>query len=361
MQTANQKLLKKELESLLETCAITSGDLEALRVAPLENMRGLEDVEFALVTLFKAMVKIDPTLGGHEATPTADATMDSERALGLNSDYGNMRIVQEKKEMYLQESSNFMRRLIEFMVRQFDEAFAETRRSLEGTLSRKGGASNYDAGRDLLWKYSPLMLYARDVDLDNWNRLVQIYQDKSSPLYKSQVQNVVAVLRKDARKPTGEEMELLFSSQVEKQQEGVATTARKLTVKRSQTLARALRSPLADGGSRTNLDKAVADGGCHSYEVFCSVLDDVLPLVEMEQNFIIDFFHATTLEQVDFPDAVAARAPRERRGGDLRRHRLMEPDRDLARRVTRSMEVIFVFLESELQRLMEWVIGQDPL
>ena len=81
----------------------------------------------------------------------------------------------------------------------------------------------------------------------------------------------------------------------------------------------------------------------------------------MEQNFIIDFFHATTLEQVDFPDAVGASQPRDRRGGDLRRQRLMEPDRELARRVTRSMEVIFSFLEQELLRLMEWVIGQDPL
>ncbi|PHH89012.1 hypothetical protein CDD83_6759 [Cordyceps sp. RAO-2017] len=361
VQTANQKLLKRELESLLETCAITANDLEALRIAPLENMRGLEDVELALVTLFKAMMKIDPTLSGHEAAPAAEATMDSDRTLGLNSDYGNMRIVQEKKEMYLQESSFFMRRLLEFMARQFDEAFAETRRSLEGALSKKGDASNYDAGRDLLWKYSPLMLYARDVDLENWNRLIQIYQDKSHPLYKSQVQNVVAVLRRNARKTTGEEAELLFSSQVEKHQEGVATTARKLTVKRSQTLARALRSPLVDGGSRTNIDKTGSDGGCHSYEVFASVLDDVLPLVEMEQNFIIDFFHATTLEQMDFPDSVAACQPRDRRGGDLRRHRLMEPDRDLARRVTRSMEVIFAFLEFELQRLIEWVIGQDPL
>lgn len=45
----------------------------------------------------------------------------------------------------------------------------------------------------------------------------------------------------------------------------------------------------------------------------------------------------------------------------MKRHRLMEPDRDLARRVNRSMEVVFAFLESELQKLMEWVIGQDAL
>jgi hypothetical protein len=172
---------------------------------------------------------------------------------------------------------------------------------------------------------------------------------------------VIAVSRKNARKPTGEEAELLFTSQVEKQQEGVATTARKLTVKRSQTLARALRSPLADGGSKSSVDKSGADSRSLPYVIFAGVLDDLLPLVEMEQNFIVDFFHATTLEVLDFPDAVAASRPINRRGGDLRRHRLMEPDRELARRVTRSMEVIFSFLEQEVQRLMEWVIGQDPL
>ncbi|KAK2594681.1 hypothetical protein QQS21_007590 [Conoideocrella luteorostrata] len=359
VQTANQKLLKRELESLLETCAITATDLEALRMAPLEDSRGLQAVEAALVTLFKAMVKIDPTLGGVEPMPNANPTSDQTAA--FNTDYGNMRIVQEKKEMYLQESAYFMRRLIEFMARQFDDSYTGSKRALEGALSKKVDASHYDAGRDLLWKYSPLMLYARDVDLENWNRLIQIYQDKSHPLYKGQFQNVISIWRKNARKMTGEEAELLFSFKVEKQQEGVATAARKMTVKRSQTLARALRSPLADNSSRSNTEKANADSRSFPYEVFSGVLEDLLPLVEMEQNFIIDFFHATTLEQGDFRDAVAVHAPRDRRGGDLKRHRLMEPDRDLARRVTRSMEVIFAFLESELQRLMEWVTAQDPL
>ncbi|KAH7312188.1 exocyst complex component Sec3-domain-containing protein [Stachybotrys elegans] len=361
VQTANQKLLKKELESLLETCAITSQDLEALRMAPLENPRGLEDVEAALVTLFKAMIKIDPSLGGNEPTKNTATTLDSDQPSGLNSDYGQMRIVQEKKQMYLEESAYFMRRLREFMGRQIEEAFAETKRSLEGALSRKVDSSHQDAGRSLLWKYSPLMLYARDADLENWNRILQVYQDKSQPVYKNQFQAVITVSRKNARKLTGEEAELLFSSQVEKQQEGVATTARKLTVKRSQTLARALRSPLADGSSKSNADKSGGDTRSMPFEIFAGVLDDLLPLVEMEQNFIIDFFHATTLEVADFPDVVAATRPNERRGGDLRRRRLMEPDRELARRVTRSMEAIFEFLEQDIQRLLEWVIGQDPL
>ncbi|KAJ3511509.1 hypothetical protein NM208_g15423 [Fusarium decemcellulare] len=361
VQTANQKLLKKELESLLETCAITSNELEVLRLAPLDNIRGLEDVENSLVTLYKAMIKIDPTRSGGDLGKM-DMTVESDHAHGLNPDFKQMRIVQEKKQVYDQESASFMRRFVDFMSRQFDEAFTETKLAMEGALSKKVDSTHHDLGRDVLWKYSPLMLYARDMDMDQWNRLIQIYQDKSQPVYRVEFQAVVAVWRKNARKLTGEEAELLFTTPVEKHQEGgVANTARKLTVKRSQTLARALRSPREEGSNKSKTDKKAGDGRDLPYEVFAGVLDDLLPLMQMEQNFIVDFFHATTLEQVDFPDSVAARPPRDRRGGDLRRNRLMEPDRELARRILRSMEVVFAFLESELLRLMEWVVGQDPL
>ncbi len=359
MQAANQKLLRKELESLLETCAISISDLGALKGAPLETASGVEEIEVALVTLFKAMIKIDPTMGNTESRKSED--LNGDQSLGLDSDYGKMRIVQEKKEMYLAESSQFMRRLVVFMERQFSEAFRETKAALDGALSKKADARNHEAGRDLLWMYSPLILYARDVDLDNWNRILQIYQDRSHPIYKTEFRDATEAWKKNSRKVTGDESELLFTSQQEKKEEGLATTARKLTVKRSQTLARSLRSPLGDGGSRANLADKTPDGRALPYEVFAGVLDDLLPLVEMEQNFVVDFFHATTLEQSDFPDLVTASRPHDRRGGDLRRHRLMEPDRDLARRVTKAMESIFVFLESSLQQLMDWVLMMDPL
>lgn len=306
------------------------------------------------------MIKIDPAMGNGEARKSEDDGGD--QTLGLDSDYGKMRIVQEKKEMYLNESSVFMRKLVEFMARRFDQAFQMTKGALDGALSKKVDPRNHEAGRDILWMYSPLVLYARDVDAPNWDRIMQLYQDKGQPVYRSEFREAMESWKKNARKPMGDEAELLFTFQQEKKDEGLATTARKLTVKRSQTLARSLRSPLGDGGSRTPVDKAAAaDGRAIPYEVFAGVLDDLLPLVEMEQNFIVDFFHATTLEQADFPDLVAVSRPRDRRGGDLKRHRLMEPDRELARRVTRSMEVLFGFLETGLQQLMEWVLAMDPL
>ncbi|KAK2041337.1 exocyst complex component Sec3 [Colletotrichum somersetense] len=363
VQTANQKLLRKELESLLETTTITTADLNALKAAPLEDLGGLEDIEMSLVTLYKAMIKIDPSLLGGEPRKSEDLVGEGDQAVGLeNTDYGKMRIVQEKKEMYRQESAAFSRRLVAYMAQQFDVAYNEVNKALREALSRKVDSRHHDIGRDMLWKYSPLIKYSKDVDPANWDRMIQVYQDKSHPVYKNEFRQVLEAWKRNARKMTADETsELLFTFEVEKQQEGKATTVRKLTVKRSQTLAKSLRSPI-DTASRTNLKEAAgAENRSFPYEVFGHVLDDLLPLVEMEQNFIVDFFHATTLEQSDFPDLVAASRPKDRRGGDLRRHRLMEPDRDLARRVTKAMEVIFIFFETEVAKLIEWVIQADPL
>ncbi|KAI0002343.1 exocyst complex component Sec3-domain-containing protein [Xylariaceae sp. FL0662B] len=358
VQAANQKLLRKELESLLDTCAITSDDLRALANTPLDSPGGLEEIEAALVTLYKAMMKIDSSMAASEPRKSEDTSLSGQQS-AFNTDYGKMRIVQEKKEMYRSESAAFLHRLGAFISRQFDQSIQATKAALEGALSKKVDPHHHDIGREHLWRYSPLIVYTRDVDLDTWNRYMQIYQEKSVLLYRNRFKDIVDSWKRNARKPAGEEAELLFTSQAEKHQESTMATARKLTVKRSQNLARSLRGPLGDG-SKISLDKPVESRSL-PYEVFAGIMDDLLPLVEIEQNFIVDFFHATTLETSDFPDLVAATKPRDRRGGDLRRHRLMEPDRELARRVTRAMETIFSFLEQDLQNSINWVLAQDPL
>lgn len=314
------------------------------------------------MTLYKAMIKIDPSLGGEQAARRSNELgRDADQNnTGLdNSDYGKMRIVREKKEMYVKESSLFVRRLVEYMARQFDGAVKETTRLLGDALSRKADPKPHEAGRDLLWKYSPVVLYTRHVDAKNWDRLLQLYQDFFGPVYKREFEQIVVAWKKNARKVTADDTaELLFTSHAERKEEGIATTARRLTVKRSQTLAKTLRTPL-DSSKSSSLRSG--ESLSLPYEVFASVLDDLLPLVQMEQNFVVDFFHASTLAQTDFVDAVAATKPRDRMGGDLRRHRPMEPDRELARRVTKAMEIIFSFLEQELSKLMNWVILSDSL
>ncbi len=188
---------------------------------------------------------------------------------------------------------------------------------------------------------------------------MKLYESVSKPLYQNEFRDVVFAWKRIVRKANGNEGEILFTSQIEKQTEGIATTARKLTVKRSQTTLARIRSPIGDSSSKLSADKS--DGRMEPYDVFHGLLEETVQIIMMEQNFLVDFFHITSLEQHDFPDAVAAAPPDLRRGGDLRRPRVMDPNRDLAKLVVNSMEEIYSFYASDMQALVEWTLQTDPL
>lgn len=379
VQVANQKALQNELRMLTDTCALDRDwNVEPLRRAPIEKASGLADVEDSLLQLYKTMRKIDPSLCGYdnknkaggaasELKPFVDdlelATalgIDVDPTSGLTSSYEKMRVVQDKKEICLQESNIFINRYLRQMETEFDTAFGSTKNMLDRALSRKSDREIYQTHRRYLWKYVGLTLYARDIHLDAWGNLMQKYQEQGNPLFKPAFGAMIESWKGYARKATGDEAELLFTHQPEKQHEGLATAARKLTVKRSQTLAGRFRS---DAVNKIVADKGT-DNKSQSYEVFRGVLDDLIPLVEMEHNFIIDFFHATTLEQTTFEDYLATHPPgQDRKAPDNEwlGFRRMEPDREMARRVTKTMEGMFSFLESDLQKLVEWVVFNNPL
>lgn len=369
VQTANQRLLQTELKSLLDTISISNDQLAGLREASLESPRGLEQIENSLVMLYKAMITIDPSLSAIVTRPSEDGSLVSGKAGGYgNSEIGSMRVLQEKKDVYKTEIAMFLRRLKPFLQVKFGMAVDETRQALErekgSNLTRSAGKAkleprHHDLARDLLWRYSPLMLFSREVDRVEWQELMKMYEMVCRPLYQDEFRDACFAWKRTVRKPTGDEGDSLFTSQSEKQTEGIATTARKLTVKRSQTLAKSLRSPMGDNATKSSLDKA--DGRIQPHEVFAGILDETVPIMSMEQNFVVDFFHVTSLEQSDFADAVSATPPDARRGSELRRLRMMDPDRNLARLVVQSMEEIFSFYEQDLQVLVDWTLSTDPL
>jgi exocyst complex component 1 len=371
VQAANQKLLQAELKSLLDTISISSNQLDSLREASLESPSGIDQIEKSLVLLFKAMLTIDPSLSLSGSRPSDDGgSLSSEKPGGFgNSEIGSMRVLQEKKDVYKNEAALFLRRLKPFLQVKFAAAIDETRKALErekgNNLTRAAGRAkldtrNHDLAREILWIYSPLMLFSREVDRVEWEELIKLYETLCKPLYQDEFRDAVFAWKRIARKPTGDENEMLFTSQIEKQSDGIATTARKLTVKRSQTLAKSLRSPIGDNSSKSSVDKT-SDGRLQSYEVFTGALDEMIPIMTTEQNFIVEFFHISSLEQLDFPESVLAAPPDTRRGVDLRRPRVMEPNRDLAKLVVQSMEEVYTFFSGDMQALVDWAIQADPL
>lgn len=357
------------MQSLLDTISISSSQLESLKSASLERPRDLEQIEKALVVLFKAMVTIDPSLSISGPRPSEDGSLRSGKAGGFgNSEIGSMRVLQEKKDVYRATSVEFLQRLQSFLHMKFRAAIDETRKALDrekgGNLTRAAGKGkldprNHDLARNMLWRYSPLMLFSREVAHVEWEKFLQDYELACKPLYQDEFRDAVFAWKRVARKPHGDESDILFTSQTEKHTEGIASTAaRKLTVKRSQTLAK-VRSPMGDSGNKTSVDKA--DGRLQHHEVFAGALDEIVPIMSMEQNFIVEFFHVTSLEQHDFADSIAAAAPDMRRGSDLRRPKIMDPNRSLAKRVVQTMEEIFTFFSGDVQALVDWSIQIDPL
>jgi hypothetical protein len=361
VQAANQRLLQHELQQLVDTISITADQLESLRRSKIGKIHELQEIESSLVLLYKALVTIDPSsITGSRADGTL-GKMDISSSVGT-SELATMQALQEKRDRYLGEGAMFLDRLKKHMNITFGAAFMSTTDALksidQGSMpSLKKNVEAHDIGRAELWMLSPMMLFAKEVDRASWDALLMMYQTQAAKVYKDEVHDNILSWQKFARKPTGEEQELLFTTQ-EKETESIAGTARKLTVKRSQTLARGLRT--ASGEKESKAVRA-QDGKLFAFDVFGRVLDDTGPVLLTEQNFVTEFFHATSTGAVDFPEAVQAAPPEARRGPNLWIRKQFEADRTMAKHVTGVMEEIFAFWPTEIQGLVDWAVQADPL
>ena len=204
-----------------------------------------------------------------------------------------MRALQERKDNYLQEVLTFLDRLKNYMDSAFGAAYLDLQDSLQRRSMSKDSrgldVTDHDQARRGLWRYSPLMLFARDVDLGVWNDLVQLYAERARPVYLAEFKDNMTSWRKTARKPTKEEQAAVFTA-MEKEHESLTSAAVKSTVKRSQTLARGFRANTLT--TKKNAMDKNEENKLYPFEAFAGALEEMLPVVLTEQNFVIDFFHA---------------------------------------------------------------------
>lgn len=371
VQTANQKLLQSELQALVDTISITPRQLEALRRTSPNTTEGLEAIESSLLTLYKAMVTIDPSIKQSSTTDTKRTSL----ALA-SSELSTMSALQQKRETYMNEAVIFISRFQQHMDLTFGAALLDTRDALDRRRTSTGPSTklsveDYDVGRSTLWKYSPLVLFVKEIDMSSWDVLLRSYQARAKPIYQDTFRDNVQLSKRLARKTTSDETaELLFTStEKEDLQANLTSAARKLTVKRSQTLAKSLRSASGEkiasrsSASLPNGSASSQQSGLWPFEIFSQVLDEFTPLVFTEQNFITDFFHASSnpFQAQDFADVVMAAPPENRKGTNLFVRKMFDQDRTMARRITDVMEALFESVPQELQSLIEWSLNTDAL
>lgn len=359
MQTANQKLLHTELTTLLDTISISASDLTVLKDASLSKSEGVRAVEVTLSQLYTAMLTIDPRMrqNGTRLNISEQAGADRNSAAGFGgSELSSMRAVREKKDGYRREGKEFIQRLKHFMSTQFRETEAQIIEVLKqyknNGKSRSPNRLDYglrEGPKGKLWLYSPLMLFTREMELTELESILHVYENTTKKSYSDEFRDHIAAWKGITRKPISED-EVLFTTQ-EKESESVV--GRKLTVKRTKTVH-------SNGATRTSTGEKPQDGKVTAYEAFAGCLDDMTRIILAEQNFVIDFFHLTSLETSDFLDAIAT--PLDiRKGRNLMEKKISDPDRKMAKKVMGAMEEIYTFWPSEVQNLVDWVVKQEPL
>ena len=361
VQTANQRLLQTELKDLLDTISIPASRLQVLKEASLKKPEGVQAVETTLSQLYKAMLTIDPKLRHNGVHPTsADQSIVDRNSISgyTGREISTMLAVQEKKESYHRESIEFLHRLKQFMSVRFLDTGAQTARALEaqrnnslGKISTKLDPKLREKPRNDLCPYSPLVLFAREIETFEWEDLMRMYENSTKKPYSDELRDNISAWKRIARLPAGEEQDVLFINQ-EKEPEGIV--GRKLTVKRSKTVR-------SEGISRITSGEKGHGGNLNAYEAFTGALNETSQAIYMEQNFIVELFHLSSLESIEFLDAVTAAPPEARRAGDLTNRKLFDPDRDMARRVVNIMDEIFSFWSTDMQNLVDWCIQADAL
>ena len=359
VQSANQKLLQTELRGLVDTMSLDRRVMEPLKHGDLSSPNSVEDVEKSLIRLYQAILTMDPS-----ARTTGPGRPRSRGGLGDNQ-ASTMVALREKKIDYDRQSAEFCQRLMQYL----DSKFTTCMNGAKGRVVRvpnNGGLAKlhtdaFDDARNGLWMYSPLILYTKEINLPAWQTLLRMYHTQAKPLYVDAFKQNISNWKRAARAPSGDEMDILFTAQEKEDAAagsgGLSSTARKLTVKRSHTLAKSLRN----AGEKSGSADARQPGALMRSVAFAGAMDEMAPLMSREQNFIVDLFHATTLETTDFIDAVTAASPGRRHGTNLIERRPAEPDREMVRRVGSVMSDIFGFFTDEFSALLDWSISEDPL
>lgn len=318
------------------------------------------------------MLTIDPMLGRAEdaSRPSEDGGDGPGRGGLNNSEVGNMKVLQDVKVTYKMEGASFLARLKPFLQVKFGAAIDETRKALEQEKFRSsGGVSgkarldprNHEIARVALWKYAPIMLFSKEVSRPDWQEILKMYEGTVKVVYEEEFRDAVYAWKQDARTPTHDEKDLLFTSHQEKKEEGLTSSLqRNATVKLSRTKTTITKTfKVGEDGSRSKLD-SLQDGKPHPYEVFGLALDGMVRLICIEQNFVSQFFHLSSVEQIDFFDAVSV-SPDTRNGVDLSRLRIKDPDLNTAKQLTWALETLFSFFKKDMSNFVEWSLEHDPL
>lgn len=182
--------------------------LEVLKYGSLDAPQGLQSIEETLLALYKAMVTIDPKVA-RNAPESPDGL--GRRGSWSDGGVGSMRALQERKEGYETDTRSFMARMRQFMTIKFGAEVVDLgKNSKNNQYSPEAHPKlvGHDSAYATLCRFSGLVAFARDVDLEEYLELQKIYERPVSQLFQDEFRDHITAWKKIAKRPLQDELDL---------------------------------------------------------------------------------------------------------------------------------------------------------
>ncbi|CAG8567139.1 5970_t:CDS:10, partial [Diversispora eburnea] len=315
VQTANQKALLSELDRLMQSITLPDHIIQILIHESMDTPQGVQNIEQAAIQLKNVL-----------ETPFDDATRE-------------MKVVQEKLELYKFHCTNFCSRLYEYMTSIFQYQ-AETLMNDKSRGARHNNLTiqSHEHITESLHKYQGLSKWMKEMDPKRHLEIQSIYVTSKEKVYKKETKDYLQQMRQMlAKRELSGENTYAFSD---------------------AALAHTHRTSL-NYGNWLSFDNAkpsweVKDGGGKfpPEESFDHCLQTIIPLVANEQNFISSFFHLSKKgsKLVSPEEAFIKDLDAEEDSNDLNSHKLPE-----------HMEKLFGFLPDELSIFVSYGCKHDTV
>jgi exocyst complex component 1 len=212
------------------------------------------------------------------------------------------------------------------------------------------------------YRYAGFILFAKEVDPENYLDIQQLYLSPASKSYKDDFRSFVAQWKSSGRKATSDDLEFVFSNVKEPQ--GAVSAVRSATIKRTGTVAKTLRSPLVDGISRADKDRErnEQEGMLPVGEIFDEIMSGVMTALIREQSFVLQFLQLSPPAdgKVSYEKFISTA---DKTGWllTLDQKRPVELDKNSAKDTLHVMEQLLYWLPEELSNIIEWCRTFDAM
>lgn len=326
VQTSNQRALSNEIDRLLNTVQVDEAAVEMLLHSEFESDDGISEVERAGAALYKAMLQ-------------ARRSDVDDRG---GSEVGGIAAATERLDEYAGLANTFAKRLFEYLSHAF---VMQTKSVLKDPNRSKALAPPYPTiesqqqVEDFLGRYCGLLLYAKEVSPDYFQRISASYFTSASERYKGEMVTLISVWRGQITAASDEEIaEASFYLPGQATIGSVATRAG--TVRR--------------GVARS---KGVQGQEVAAHEAFSRILVTITPLIAREQGFVADLLHINH-NNITFADYMNMEVYFRRRAADVFGS---TPASGSLRDMKSALDLIFSFLSPELQSFVDQVFSGDRI